>query len=934
MRTTFSKPAVLLLAVLLVCTAVLPAEALSTGQHNRVSTSRVVIPAVFWPESTKKLDAGLKIAGMTSGEMDIFFCGGVRSARQPFQEAPGEIAAPTSGDLLRAMEASREEIEQQIASLKTRSKEASEQLIQARKSAEELELETALVRAMLAVHDPRLEDVEAYSGHFTARRGQLSVQLRETSARLDALKQQKEKSEASFRQLSAEVERLKAGRLAAAWDDALDESFGAYERLVQSQERALARLTETLETRKGLLEDQERLLDAILPQLAQLREVWTAELLRRRASLTLGQQVAQSWASLVALPGRGLEWAVKTLQSGTLQQFIAHRPGFVFGLLCILGMLLWGGPRLRTRSSAWFVRHESEAESVGIRVLLRFSRHLVSLILPVLLAIWIFVGLRALDWTETSQGRIILDSMATLIVLQLLLRMNRSLFGSRRDPPLLPIDKETGTFYRRNLRFLLVYMAAGMLGLAVLQRLTFPAPVLQLIRYVIELGWTIAVIRLLRPAPLERLAEGLCPPEWNWRMRLRKMGVVRGMLTVLIVLDVLLYLVGFQGLASFVVRAMTVSLVLVFLWTLLSLAGSQLIHTLLHAEHGLLGRRLPDRSDLLDRLCTQLQRLLQLGLAAALALGVLAAWGIQPAKLLTAIEWLKWEIPLGSFHLTPLKLILATLVVYLGIGLSRLLGQVLGARVFPKAGWDIGIQYTISTILRYITLIFVGFLALDILGFPLANLALVMGAVGVGVGLGLQNMVSNFFSGLVLLIERPIKVGDLLVIDGQWGEVKEIRLRATVFQTVEKSIIIIPNSELTSGKILNWTHYGRGATRITLQVGVSYDSDVRQVTQILRDLCRANPRVTADPAPNISFSAYGESSLDFNVMVHVRAPEERIPATHELNTAIFEAFKEHGIEIPFPQRDLHIKNWPRRLTGDGEAGIGGLEKTETRGLAD
>jgi small-conductance mechanosensitive channel len=834
-------------------------------------------------------------------------------------EAPNNVAAPSADDLLRTLKASKGEMERDIASLRGRAQDDSRQLARMRKSAEDLELEISLVRAMLALHEPGMEAVQAFSNHFTLRRGELSVRAGETSTALDLLKERLEKSEASFKQLEKEVERLKASRLAEVWNDSLDESFDSYQRLAHSHVRALGRLREILQSEKELIDRQIGLVDGIAPQLARLREVWTAELLSRRADLTLGEQIAQSWESLISLPERGVHWAMNTLKAGTIQKFITERPGFLVGLVCILGLLLWGGPRLRARSSHWFMRQESEAESVGIKVFLRFSRHLVSLILPILLALWVFVALRALHWTETSQGRIILDSMATIIVLGLFLRMNRSLFGSRREPPLLDVDRDTATFYRRNLRFLLGYTAMGILGLAVLQRLAFPATVLQLIRYVLELGWIIAVIRLLQPGRLEQLTERLSPPEWNWWPRLRKMGVVRGMLTVLIVLNVLLYLVGFQGLASFVVRAMTVSLVLVFLWTLLSLAGSQLIHTLLHGEHGLLGRRLPDRSDLLGRLCTQLQRLLRLGLAAALALGVLAAWGIEPAKLLEALEWLKWEIPLGSFQLTPLKLILATLVVYLGIGLSRLLGQILGARVFPRAGWDIGVQYTISTILHYLMLLFVGLLALDVLGFPLANLALVMGAVGVGVGLGLQNMVSNFFSGLVLLIERPIKVGDLLVIDGQWGEVKEIRIRATVFQTVEKSIFIIPNSELTSGKILNWTHYGRGATRITLQVGVSYDSDVRRVTQVLRDICRANPRVMADPAPNISFSAYGESSLDFNVMVHVRAPEDRIPATHELNTAIFDAFKENGIEIPFPQRDLYIKNWPRRLTEDGSS---------------
>ncbi|MCX5894130.1 MAG: mechanosensitive ion channel, partial [Deltaproteobacteria bacterium] len=231
-------------------------------------------------------------------------------------------------------------------------------------------------------------------------------------------------------------------------------------------------------------------------------------------------------------------------------------------------------------------------------------------------------------------------------------------------------------------------------------------------------------------------------------------------------------------------------------------------------------------------------------------------------------------------------------------------------RIFPRTGLDSGVQYTITTTVHYVVLILAALVAMSLIGFPLTNLALVAGALGVGIGFGLQNIVNNFVSGLILLFERPIKVGDILVIDGQWGTVKEIRVRSTIFETFDRYVIIIPNSELVSGKVLNWTHYGRGINRITLKIGVSYNSDVRQVTQLFTDICRGNDRVVDDPPPQISFSAYGDSTLDFTIWVFVKTPNDRVPATHELNSAILETFQQQGIEIPFPQRDLHIKDWP------------------------
>jgi small-conductance mechanosensitive channel len=161
-------------------------------------------------------------------------------------------------------------------------------------------------------------------------------------------------------------------------------------------------------------------------------------------------------------------------------------------------------------------------------------------------------------------------------------------------------------------------------------------------------------------------------------------------------------------------------------------------------------------------------------------------------------------------------------------------------------------------------------------------------------------------------------MGDILVIDGQWGTVREIRVRSTIFETYDRYVLIIPNSELLSGKIANWTHYGGGINRLELKVGVGYGADVRRVAQLVTEICLAHPRVLKDPPPEAFFKAFGDSSLDFTIWVFLPTPRGRIAVAHELNTAIFEALQREGIEIPFPQRDLYIKNWPAALTEKGE----------------
>jgi len=265
---------------------------------------------------------------------------------------------------------------------------------------------------------------------------------------------------------------------------------------------------------------------------------------------------------------------------------------------------------------------------------------------------------------------------------------------------------------------------------------------------------------------------------------------------------------------------------------------------------------------------------------------------------------------LGPVRISPLAIILAVISIYGARLFSQLIRFYLEKRVFTRTVWNVAAQQTISTAVNYSLMALGIILALGFLGVNLTNLALIAGALGVGIGFGLQNVVNNFVSGLIILFERPIKVGDLLEIDGKWGEVKAIRVRSTVFETQDHCILIIPNSDLLSSKIQNWTHSGVRPFRLTLKVGVAYGSEVEKVLAVISQVCRDNSRVLLSLEPQIIFQAFGDSALEFVIRVHLRSPDDRDPATHELNRAIYQALQAAGIEIPFPQRDLHLKTPP------------------------
>jgi small-conductance mechanosensitive channel len=180
-------------------------------------------------------------------------------------------------------------------------------------------------------------------------------------------------------------------------------------------------------------------------------------------------------------------------------------------------------------------------------------------------------------------------------------------------------------------------------------------------------------------------------------------------------------------------------------------------------------------------------------------------------------------------------------------------------------------------------------------------------ALGVGIGFGLQNVVNNFISGLILLFERPVRVGDYIEFGGKWAEIKRIGLRATTVQTFDQADVIIPNSDLVTKQVTNWTLSDRRA-RVAIPVGVVFGSDISLVMETLMACAKANSKVAKTPTPQVLYLSFGESSLGFELRVWALDAEERLKVTSELHQEIDRNFREAKIEIAFPQRDLHLRS--------------------------
>lgn len=291
----------------------------------------------------------------------------------------------------------------------------------------------------------------------------------------------------------------------------------------------------------------------------------------------------------------------------------------------------------------------------------------------------------------------------------------------------------------------------------------------------------------------------------------------------------------------------------------------------------------------------------------------------QSGDLLTEIK--TWWNAVREFLQTPLfefgdnkidiGLIFYLLVsLWLLIFLSKWLMRLVVNRLLARTGMEKGMLQSVATLIRFVILV-VGFIVIfQAAGIDLSALSILAGALGVGIGFGLQNITNNFISGLIILMERPIKVGDRIEVGEINGDVMAIGARATTVITNDNISVIVPNSEFISATVINWSHSDRNV-RFLFPVGVSYKEDPEKVRKILLEVADKNENVLRNPAPTVLFDEFGDSSLNFYLAVwtstHIEKPRF---LKSQLYFEIFRQFTEHNIEIPFPQRDIHVKTSP------------------------
>jgi len=579
------------------------------------------------------------------------------------------------------------------------------------------------------------------------------------------------------------------------------------------------------------------------------------------------------------------------LKQATTVQLLSALGAALFGLALGLGLRLFGLPAVARRAT----QHQAGNGRVASTVLAACCHQapyvLTGLGASILLAIFTY------DVRPAPVLSTLVYGLTGFFLINLAIRM--SLDPVAPGERFVDVSPDVAQPLAGRLRVLLVLVLIVIPLIDTVLGLSLPSFARSLVHSVVRILLAINIVWVMW---LFRYLRGIKRQAW-----------FRRALSLVLVVAVITDLVGYSNLSSWLIRSVFGSLVAVSVVTGI---GRLLRDQLIAIEYGATpwGRKmrhlfgLPETDEHIGSLFW-IRMLVTLGLWAVLAWLFIVIWDLSTNVVQQLTKLMTEGFVVGSLKIVPSRVALAAVLLITLIAITSWLKGLIKLQL-EKSPMERGSREALVTVSGYGGVIIAFVVSLGVAGISFANLAIIVGALSVGIGFGLQNIVNNFLSGLILLVERPVKTGDWIVVGGTEGYVKRIRIRSTQIQTFDHADVIVPNSELISAQVTNWML--RDTTgRARVPIGVAYGSDTQKVKEILTKIAQDHPEViTGRPSmePFVLFLGFGDSSLNFELRAFIRNIDHRLRVISDLNFAIDAAFREAGIEIPFPQRDIHIRS--------------------------
>ncbi len=652
--------------------------------------------------------------------------------------------------------------------------------------------------------------------------------------------------------------------------------------------------------------------------------------LRQRLPIPVNPEVwRQSMVDTLSFAGRlsaaPVDWWEEHREEGDA----TYGLGLVM-LVTVLGLLV-GWP-LRRIILSGFGRDPSDlSPSYARRIIGAVADGMANAIIPVAI-----IGLGVL--VLAVQG-LLTGLMATLVyVITLALAGYMMLFGLSRAAlsphyvawRIVPVDPNRAHVLLRAIRIGALFMMVGSAGFVLMIYTGSRTAELESVYlFLVTLLVALAANWVLSPrywiASVERSQEGAAPqpdvgatnadvgplPEHTSETeektdRRPLLDVLRGLLRLVVTIAPVAALIGYSRLAYFAQSRLLATAAIIGVGLLLRLAVREFI-TQFYLSQSTRRPEPPQAQRSTQGMIFWTELVADLVIFIPLIYLLLLLYGVPPTTLALWTQNLFTGIEIGGFTLSPGNLVVAALILSAGLVITNLFRRWLTDRVLPNTRLEFGARNSVAAGTTYLGVGLSLLLAMGALGLDFTNLALVVGALSLGIGFGLRNVVENFVAGLLLLIERPIKVGDWIIVGEHEGTVRHISVRSTEIETFDRASVIVPNADLISTSVTNWTHKNRMA-RERIAVGVAYGSDTERVARTLLHCAEAHPKVLRLPPPVALFVRFGDSSLDFELRCFIGDTDDFMSVRSELHFAIERALREADIEIPFPQRDVHIRS--------------------------
>ncbi|UWQ82010.1 DUF3772 domain-containing protein [Leisingera caerulea] len=622
-----------------------------------------------------------------------------------------------------------------------------------------------------------------------------------------------------------------------------------------------------------------------------IRERRTRKLLERGPSPLNPENWPGAWRTLSRSAGSLLNETATRIGSATTAERIQNSLPALLLLLVISALLLLRGRPWAHAAGDYLRQFGSSGRGVW-----GFVVSLLEVILP-------FVGIllltAAIDLSGILgfRGAVLLDHIPGWALLILSFHwLGNQLFSGRIDNDLVPVQEG-----RLNETRLMVDILAVILvlqdALSLMENIdNIPAEAHAVASFPLIMGAALVLLRLHRIGAKRRQQQSEDDTDEDG-------AIAAGANRVMTMVRRATYLLGFVSpvLAAFGYVNAAEALIYPAASTLALLAALLVLQRFLGDVYGWLSGKGSEARDSLFAVLIGF-------LLVTLALPLLALiWGARVADLTELWSRFLEGFQIGGTRISPTAFLTFAIVFAIGYALTRLVQGSLRNSLLPKTKIDPGGQNAITSGLGYVGIFLAAVVAISMAGLDLSSLAIVAGALSVGIGFGLQTIVSNFVSGIILLIERPVSKGDWIEVGGLMGYVRDISVRSTRIETFDRTDVIVPNSDLISGTVTNYTR-GNTVGRVIVPVGVAYGTDPRKVEAVLNEIAKAHPMVLLNPAPTVVFQGFGADSLDFEIRAILRDVNWVLSVKSDLNYEIAKRFEEEGIEIPFMQRDIWIRN--------------------------